>query len=264
MNLWDWLVIALYLGGLLALAAWLARRQTSRREYYLAGHGTSWWQSGLSTMATQMGAISFVSAPAFVALKEGGGLKWLAYEFGVPLGLLLVIVVILPQLHRGRFLSIYEYLQQRFDRRVRLAVSLLFQLGRGLATSVSVLAGGLILSTALGISTTAAIVVVGGITLLYAILGGIRIVIFSDVLQMGIILVGIVICGGFALQQVGWDVAWQSLSPDRSRILEFDRLGFTAEGEYGASGCHHSLSIRRTSARYWRWPTGIAGREPAR
>jgi len=96
-------------------------------------------------MATQLGAISFVSAPAFVALKEDGGLKWLCYEFGVPLALIVVMAIIIPTLHRGNFISIYEYLEKRFDGKTRSLVSLLFQLGRGLATAVSVLAGGIIL-----------------------------------------------------------------------------------------------------------------------
>lgn len=60
MNGWDWIVVDLYLTGLMVLASWLSRRQHLLREYYLAGHRTRWWQSGMSTMATQLGAISFV------------------------------------------------------------------------------------------------------------------------------------------------------------------------------------------------------------
>ncbi|MFQ6674026.1 MAG: sodium/solute symporter, partial [Fidelibacterota bacterium] len=168
----------------------------------------------------------------FVALKEDGGLKWLCYEFGVPLGLLLVIILILPVLHRGNHISIYEYLEKRFDRRTRLLVSFLFQLGRGLATAVTILAGGLILSTALSISTTEAIIILGIVTVIYDTLGGIRVVILSDVLQMVIILLGIAICGTAALWLVGWEAGWNALTPERLRILDFKHLGLTVEGEY--------------------------------
>ncbi|MEJ2720965.1 MAG: sodium transporter, partial [bacterium] len=196
----DWMVIGAYLSGLVAFAALQTRRQRSLTDYYLARRRVPWWQSGMSTMATQLGAISFVSAPAFVALKPNGGLKWLCYEFGVPLGVLFVILWIIPRLHRGNYISIYEYLEERFDRGTRTLVSLLFQVGRGLATAVSVLAGGIILSTALPMSTASAILLIGGVTIVYDALGGMRVVLLTDVMQMIVIMVGIVICGATALE----------------------------------------------------------------
>lgn len=229
----DWIVIGAYLVGLVVFALFQTRHQHNLHDYYLAGRRTRWWQSGVSTMATQLGAISFVSAPAFVALKSDGGLKWLCYEFGVPLGILFVILWIIPRLHRGNYISIYEYLEERFDRGTRTLVSLLFQIGRGLATAVSVLAGGLILSTALPLSTTNAILVIGIVTVLYDALGGLRVVLLTDVLQMSIIVVGIGICGAVALELVGWAAAVDALGPERLRILDFSRWGFTAGGEYG-------------------------------
>lgn len=233
MAILDWTVIAIYLAGMIALAIVLGRRQRDRRDYYLAGGRTRWWHSGFSTMATQLSAISFVSAPAFVAAKRGGGLKWLCYEFGVPIGLLIVIIYIIPVLHRGGYLSIYEYLERRFDRRTRALVSILFQLGRGLATAVAVLAGGLILSTALPVTTAQAIVIIGGVTIVYDALGGLRAVILSDVVQMFIILVGIVVCGAVALRLVGWSAAWGALSPGRTAILDFSQWGASSQGMYG-------------------------------
>ena len=182
MNYLDWLIIFLYIAGIIAFAVYLSRSQSDTQDYYLAGRKIKWWQSGASTMATQLSAISFVSAPAFVALKAGGGLKWLSYEFAVPLALILVMAVILPVLHQNKYISIYEYLEQRFDSGTRTLVSVLFQLGRGLATAVAVLAGGIILSTAIGISIFYAILLIGLVTLLYDVLGGIRVVILSDLL----------------------------------------------------------------------------------
>jgi SSS family transporter len=180
-----------------------------------------------------LGAISFVSAPAFVAIKEGGGLKWLCYEFSVPLALIPVMAVIIPVLHRHHYISIYEYLEDRFNGITRILVSTLFQLGRGLATAVAVLAGGLILSTALSLSTTTAIILIGIITIIYDALGGIKVVILSDVFQMMIIVVGIVICGGAALSLVGWQQGWTSLEPSRFQILDFSQWGFSSDGQYG-------------------------------
>ncbi|MFQ5953376.1 MAG: sodium/solute symporter, partial [Candidatus Omnitrophota bacterium] len=217
---------------IVGLALYLTRKQKNIQDYYLAGKKIKWWQSGASTMATQLGAISFVSAPAFVAIKQGGGLKWLAYEFGVPLALILVMAVIIPVLHRRNYISIYEYLEERFDAGTRSLVSFFFQLGRGLATAVSVLAGGLILSTALNITTIQAILLIGIITVIYDVLGGIRVVILSDFLQMVIIVVGLLVCSGVALHLVGWEGAWASLSTDRLQILDFKNWGMTPEGTY--------------------------------
>jgi solute carrier family 5 (sodium-dependent multivitamin transporter), member 6 len=232
LNFLDWGVIVVYVAVIVGAGFHFGRTQKSIQDYYLGGRTVRWWQSGLSTMATQLGAISFISAPAFVAIKEDGGLKWLAYEFGVPLALILVMAVIVPTFHRAGVISIYEYLERRFDAGTRTLVSLIFQIGRGLATAVSVLAGGLILSTAFGISTAHAIVAVGVITVLYDVLGGIRVVIFTDVIQMAVILLGIMLCGGVALYLVGWSGAWASLEPQRLEILDFSRWGLTPEGTY--------------------------------
>lgn len=232
MNALDWGVIVLYVLVILGAGFKFGRTQKSIQDYYLGGRTVRWWQSGLSTMATQLGAISFISAPAFVAIKEDGGLKWLAYEFGVPLALILVMAIIVPTFHRAGVISIYEYLEGRFDRDTRTLVSLFFQLGRGLATAVSVLAGGLILSTAFGLSTVHAIIAVGVITVVYDVMGGIRVVIFTDVIQMVVILLGILLCGGVALDLVGWSGAWAALEPERLEILDFTRWGRTREGTY--------------------------------
>jgi SSS family solute:Na+ symporter len=229
----DWIVIVFYFAGIVAVAFVLGRRQKNQYDYYLAGRSTRWWHSGFSTMATQLGAISFVSAPAFVAMKDGGGMKWLAYEFGVPIGVLIAVIFIMPNLHRGGYISIYGYLERRFDRRTRNLVSLLFQIGRGLATAVSVLAGGLIISTALPLSTAQAIILIGAITILYDAAGGIKAVILSDVVQMCIILIGILVCGLSAYRLVGWSGAWQSLSADRLDVLNFKQWGFTTGESYG-------------------------------
>lgn len=232
MNNLDWFVVFFYFLLIVSLAIYYNRFQKTARDYYLAGKNIKWWQSGASTMATQLSAISFISAPAFVAIKADGGLKWLAYEFAVPLALIVVMTVLIPLLHRGNYISIYEFLETRFDSGTRTLVSIFFQLGRGLATAVLVLTGGLILSTALSMSTITAILLVGVITIIYDVIGGIRIVILSDFLQMVIILAGITLCGGMALHLVGWDAAWQYLDPARLKVFDLQHSGFTPEGRY--------------------------------
>lgn len=232
MNLLDWTVIILYLSVLLTAASVFSRKQRSINDYYTTSGNMRWWQAGTSSMATQLGAISFVSAPAFVAIKENGGLKWLCYELGVPLGLVVVMVVLVPVLYKKNVISIYEYLEERFDRATRTLVSLLFQLGRALATAVAVLAGGIIISTCTPLSTVAAICLMGFATIIYDALGGIKIVIVSDVMQMCIIVCGIMVCLVAALQIVGWQEAWAATDAARFKILDFSHTGITPQGEY--------------------------------
>jgi len=104
-------------------------------------------------MASQLGTISFVSAPAFLALTpvaEGGGPGWIAYEFGVPLALIFIMAVLIPVYLRAGVISIYEYLRQRFNPATQIYVALLFQLSRGLATGVAVYTIGFVVASFFG------------------------------------------------------------------------------------------------------------------
>lgn len=219
MSLLDWLVIVVYVLVVIVIGAALSRFQNTLSDYYLAGNRMRWWQSGLSTMATQLSAISFVSVPAFVALEEHGGMKWLTLEFALPVALIVVMAVIVPVFHRERFISIYEYLEERFDAGTRALVSFLFLLSRGLATGIVILEGAVVLSAALGIGTVPCILLVGVITILYDVLGGIGVVVLSDVLQMAIIAVAIALCGGVALMHVGPREAIDSFEAARFQIF---------------------------------------------
>ena len=87
----DWIVLTLYLGAMIALSAWLSRGQRSESDYFVGSRNLPWWAVGISIVATQSSAISFVSIPAFVALREGGGLTWLQYELAVPLAMLFLL-----------------------------------------------------------------------------------------------------------------------------------------------------------------------------
>jgi Na+/proline symporter len=94
----DWWVIAGYLAGTLGLSAWFAQRQTTAADYYVGGHKLPWWALGISILATQSSANSFIGIPAYVALVPGGGLNWLQYELMVPLAMVVVMVMLVPVL----------------------------------------------------------------------------------------------------------------------------------------------------------------------
>ncbi|MFB6344308.1 MAG: sodium/solute symporter [bacterium] len=229
----DWSVIAGYLAFLIGLGAYLNRGQLNTHDYFLAGQDMVWWQTGFSTMATQLSAVSFISAPAFVALVDNGGLRWLAYEFAVPLALVVVMAVIIPVLHRGNYISMHQYLGERFDEGTRLLVSGLFLLMRGLSSGVIVFAGAKVLAAVVALSVPEAILLIGIVTIIYDVLGGIGVVILSDVVQMAIIFVGLLYCGYEALGIIGWTDVVDTFAADRTQIILMDNYGFNPESSYG-------------------------------
>ena len=110
----DWLIVILYLGGMILMSFWLGRGQESQEDYFVGGRDLPWWAVGLSTMATQSSATSFISIPAFVALKPDGGLKYLQWELAVPLSMIFIMIFLIPFFRKLNLISVYEYLEKRF------------------------------------------------------------------------------------------------------------------------------------------------------
>ncbi len=230
MNPFDWFIIIVYLCAMIGLSIYLGRNQSNEEDYFVGGRKLSWWAVGLSTMATQTSAISFISIPAFVALKEGGGLTWLQYELAVPLAIILVMVLLIPFFRRLKLVSVYEYLEWRFGSSVRYLVSGVFLVSRGLATGVGVYASGIVLAVCLGIPLWLTILIIGVVTVIYDTIGGITAVVYSDVIQMVVLISGIIICIVYASDIVGGlDDVWASF-PEARRLAIDPSTGLRGTG----------------------------------
>ena len=217
----DWTVIGLYLAATLGLSAWLARRQHDADDYYVGGRDLPWWALSLSILATQSSANSFLGIPAYVALVPGGGLNWLQYELVVPLAMLVVMLVFVPVLRGLELVSVYEYLERRFDRATRLLLSAVFLLSRGLAAGVALYAAAVVVQVCTGLPLAWCVVGMGVMTVVYDTMGGMRAVVWTDVVQMGVLLLGIVLCGVYAWQLAGGGAAiLASLAPERLAAIE--------------------------------------------
>lgn len=179
----DWAVIAAYLAGMLWLAMHLGRGQRSRTDYYLGGNDLPSWALATSVIATQCSTNSLLGAPAFVGFVAGGGMLWLQYELAVPLAMLALCALFIP-IRRSGVISIYQYLEIRLGRQSRLLASACFLLFRGVATGVTVYGVGSVVSLVTGLSYTTAVMILIGITIAYDVLGGMRAVVVSDVIQM--------------------------------------------------------------------------------
>lgn len=222
----DWAIIGLYLAGLIGLSAWLARSQHSRGDYYVAGRNTGPWPIAISVMATQCSTNSILGAPAFVAFAAGGGLIWLQYELAVPLAMVLVMVFLLPLFRSLSLISVYEYLEKRFDLSTRLWLSGLFQVLRAFATAVTVYSISLVVELISGLSFFWSVMLLGAMTVIYDVMGGIRAVMYSDVLQMMILVTVLLLLMGLLLHNIGGPEAlFNGLPADRRNAVDFAHHG---------------------------------------
>jgi len=187
MNSLDWIILFLYILFIIGMGWYVGKKQTSREDYYLGGRRMPPWQIGLSIMATQVSAISLIGAPAFIALKGNGGLVWLQYEFAIPLAMIAIMLVLVPVFRKTRAITIYEYLELRFNENVRTVVSLIFLISRGLGAGVALLATGIVTAVCLDWPLAETILLIGVVSIIYTTFGGIVADIYSDILQLVIL-----------------------------------------------------------------------------
>ncbi|MEQ8238477.1 MAG: sodium:solute symporter [Cyclobacteriaceae bacterium] len=233
MNTLDYLIILVYSIAFLGLG-YFFKNQSDKKDYFLGGRSFGWFPLSLSVMATQLSAISFISAPAFVGMREGGGLQWLSYEFAVPLAMIFLGTFLIPALYKSGVVSIYEFLENRFSRSTRLLLSLVFQISRAFSTSVMIYAVALILTSVMGIPFWQTVIAIGVITVIYSYQGGMKAVVYGDMIQMIILFGGILICMGYGLSYLGgWDSFTAQVDRTRLDAVDFGSLGFQKGESFG-------------------------------
>jgi SSS family solute:Na+ symporter len=184
----DWAIVVGYLG----YVVWDGIRRSNKNKgiegYFLAGRSMPWWAVGLSVMATQMSAITLVGTTGQGA---DDGMRFVQFYFGLPLAMLILSVTLVPFFHRAKVYTAYEYLEKRFDSRIRTLTSGLFLLSRGMSAGVIIAAPAIIFSAVLGISFPVAVALIGLPAVLYTMFGGVEAVQWVDVKQMFLIIVGL-------------------------------------------------------------------------
>ncbi len=224
LHLLDWGVIAVYLAAMLGMSAWLSRGQKDIRDYYLGGNRAGPLPIALSTMATQCSTNSLLGAPAFVAFT--GGLVWLQYELAVPLAMAVLLLFIMPVFRGLNLVSVYAYLEHRFGVEARTTMSVLFQFLRAFSTGVTVFGISLVLAYVMQIPFFWAVMLVGVFTVAYDVMGGIRAVIYSDVIQLIVLVSSIVVGIGIAVVLVGgWSEVWAAAGAEVGQTLDWTGHG---------------------------------------
>jgi len=193
MNTFDWVVLILTQLLIVGYGLWKSRGGGRNMKGYLLGNNEmKWFTIGLSIMATQASAITFLSAPG---LGYDDGMRFVQFYFGLPLAMVVISAVIVPIYRRLSVFTAYEYLEKRFDLRTRALAAFLFLLQRGLAAGFTIFAPSLILSTLLGWNIYWTNFFTGLVVIIYTVTGGTKAVSQTQKIQMGVILVGMVIAG---------------------------------------------------------------------
>lgn len=205
MALLDWLVMGATLLGIVAYGIYRTRAVDTAEGYLLGERDLHWSTIGLSIMATQASAITFLSTPG-QAYADGMGFA--QFYFGLPLAMVLLSAFVLPIYYRLKVYTAYEYLEGRFDLRARTLTANLFLLQRGLAAGITIYAPSIILSTILGWNLTATLLVMGGIVIAYTVAGGTKAVSVTQKQQMIVILSGMVLAAGFLVWQLPAEVSF--------------------------------------------------------
>ena len=191
MQLIDWIILVSTLLLIVVYGTIKTRGAKSSLDYIKAGNQAKWWTVGLSVMATQASAITFLSTPG-QAFHDGMG--FIQFYFGIPLAIIIVCMVFIPIYHKLKVYTAYEYLESRFDLKTRTLTALLFLIQRSLSAGITIFAPAIILSSVLGWDLTTLNIILGLLVIIYTVSGGTKAVNYTQKYQMGIIFIGLLIC----------------------------------------------------------------------
>ena len=186
----DWFVLVTSLVSIIGYGLYRSRGSDTVDRYLLAGRSMPWYAMALSIMATQASAVTFIST---TGQSYVDGMRFVQFYFGLPIAMVILCATVVPLFHKARVYTAYEYLEKRFDGKTRALASLIFLAQRGLSAGITIYAPALVLSVILGWPEQRTTMLMGMTVITYTVLGGIKAVTWSDVQQMGIIMLGLVV-----------------------------------------------------------------------
>lgn len=223
MQLIDWVILCVTLLFIVAYGAIKTRGSKNVEEFILGGNNTPWWTVGLSVMATQASAITFLSTPG-QAYHDGMG--FVQFYFGLPLAMVVICITFIPIYHRLKVFTAYEYLEQRFDVKTRTLASLLFLIQRGLGTGLTIYAPAIIMSSLLGWNLNLMNFMIGLLVIIYTVSGGTRAVNVTHKQQMFVIMTGMFITFFIILSYLPDELSFNNVlhiagANDKMNIVDF-------------------------------------------
>jgi SSS family solute:Na+ symporter len=199
MSLIDWIVLFGTLGSIAAYGIYMTRGKKNLDSYLRGGNTMNWWTIGLSIMATQASAITFLSTPG-QAYESGMG--FIQFYFGLPLAMIIISVFFIPIYYKLKVYTAYEFLENRFDLKTRTLAALLFIVQRGLAAGITIYAPAIILSTLLGWNLTWTVIFIGVVVIIYTVSGGTKAVSITQKQQMAVMMGGMILAGIIVIQLI--------------------------------------------------------------
>ena len=186
----DWIVLICTLLFIVLYGSWKTRGSKNVQDFIRGGNQAKWWTIGLSVMATQASAITFLSTPG-QAFHDGMG--FVQFYFGLPIAMVIICLVFIPIYHRLKVYTAYEYLETRFDLKTRSLAAILFLIQRGLAAGITIFAPAIILSAVLGWDLIMLNIIIGVLVIIYTVTGGTKAVSVTQKQQMAVIFTGMFI-----------------------------------------------------------------------
>jgi solute:Na+ symporter, SSS family len=192
MSLLDWIILFGTLAVIVGYGVYKTQGQNSTQAYLKGNDDMNWWTIGLSIMATQASAITFLSTPG-QAYEDG--MRFIQFYFGLPIAMIILSVTFVPIFYKLKVYTAYEFLENRFDLKTRVLAALLFLLQRGLAAGITIYAPSIILSTLLGWNLSSTCILIGSLVIIYTVSGGTKAVSITQKQQMAVMMGGMILAG---------------------------------------------------------------------
>ncbi|MEM7109996.1 MAG: sodium:solute symporter [Bacteroidota bacterium] len=196
MSLIDWIVLFGTLIAIVAYGVWKTRGTSTMDSYLRGSDNVKWWTIGLSIMATQASAITFLSTPGQAYTD---GMRFIQFYFGLPVAMIIISVFFLPLYYKLKVYTAYEYLESRFDLKTRMLAAFIFLIQRGLAAGITIYAPSIILSSLLGMRLFETNIIIGLLVIIYTVSGGTKAVTQTQKQQMAVMMGGMVVAGLFVI-----------------------------------------------------------------
>ncbi|MBT8266023.1 MAG: sodium:solute symporter [Bacteroidia bacterium] len=231
MQIEDWIVLGVTLLSIVLYGTWKTRGSKNVQDYLRGGNQAQWWTIGLSVMATQASAITFLSTPG-QAFHDGMG--FVQFYFGVPIAMVVICLVFIPLYHRLKVYTAYEFLESRFDLKTRSLTAILFLIQRGLAAGITIFAPSIILSAVLGWNLTLLNIIIGVLVIIYTVSGGTKAVSVTQKHQMAVIFTGMFIAFFLIISYLPDGITFQKAldiagASGKMQVLDFS---FNLENRY--------------------------------
>lgn len=202
----DWIVLILTLLTIVLYGLYKSKNVKTIDGYILSDRSLPWYTVGLSVMATQASAITFLSAPG---LAYSSGMSFAQFYFGLPLAMIVLCITFVPIFHKLKVYTAYEFLEKRFDVKTRVLTAALFLIQRGISTGITIFAPAIILSTILNIDLVMTTIGIGTLVVIYTVYGGTKAVSYTQLLQMSIIFGGLLLAGVLVVHLLPEDIGFK-------------------------------------------------------